>query len=652
LQLNPQLSPELDRIINKALEKDRDLRYQTAAELRADLKRLKRDTESGISVKSLAAQPVRRNWAWPSMLLLAVLAAVAAVAYFWRRPEIIPPAEWQQITDFPDSAVQPSLSPDGHVLAFIRGPETFLTSGQIYLKFLPDGDPVQLTHDDWNKLAPRFSPDGSRVAYTVLNGLNWITYELPITGGEPKLLLPNAEGLTWIDNLHLLFSEVRDGIHMGVVTAGPMRSDQRDVYFPASKMGMAHFSYPSPDRKRVVIAEMNNFEWLPCRLLPLDGSSAGTPIGPPGACSSAAWSSDGKWIYLNSDNGGLAEHIWRVKFPRGSPEQITQGLTGEEGIALAPDGKSLITSVGRAEGTVWFHDQNGDRQISGEGYADSPRLTADGNTLFYLQRDLSKQAGAGQGAPAEDRLDLIRVDLRTAARDEILNARNLGAVSVSGNGNEVAYSARADGNRYHIWRAATNHESPPRQITPADQDDDQPQILTNGNIVFQRHENDGYFVYGMQVDGSGLHKLLPDPVLALVSAAPAGDVVAVFMQSPSEGKHILRLYRLRDGSSRAVCNDCFAWWSLDGKRLYASFAIIAKSNSRQHGQTYVLPWNSDALWKVLSPETARSEAELAKVATIIPQAAKVQTFEPGPSPDVYAYSLRAIQRNLYRVPLP
>jgi len=287
IRLNPDLPPELERIINKALEKDRDLRFQTAAELRADLKRLKRDSESGRISNAQVPLPSpkpKRRWMYVVAALL-MLAVIGAAVYFflqpsWFQPAAISSADWIQLTDFPDSATQPALSPDGHMLVFIRGPETFITDGQVYLKFLPDGQPIQLTHDDRPKISPVFSPDGSRIAYTGLENFNWNTYQIPVTGGESKLLLPNASGLTWVDGQRLLFSEIKTGAHMGLVTASESRGDEREVYLPAEELGMAHRSYVSPDRKSVVPVEMRSPEWLRCRLLPLDGSSAGTPIGP------------------------------------------------------------------------------------------------------------------------------------------------------------------------------------------------------------------------------------------------------------------------------------------------------------------------------------------------------------------------------------
>ena len=66
----------------------------------------------------------------------------------------------------------------------------------------------------------------------------------------------------------------------------------------------------------------------------------GQQVGPPRQCTFAAWSPDGEWMYFSSDAGGIF-HIWRQRFPDGQPEQITSGPTEEEGIAMAPDGRSF-----------------------------------------------------------------------------------------------------------------------------------------------------------------------------------------------------------------------------------------------------------------------------------------------------------------------
>src|SRR5262249_18730667 len=247
--LNRGLPPDLERVIVKALEKDREVRYQSAAELRADLKRVRRDTTSGQSRAYLPAETKSQSRVGLYAAGVVGFLALFTLAVFLYRERtaspLVPPSEWIQLTDFVDSATSPALSPDGRLLTFLRGSDTFITTGDVYVKLLPGGTPVQLTHDGTNKMSPVFSPDGSQVAYTTPG--HWDTWIAPTLGGEPHLMLSNGSGLTWIDAHHWLFSEIKAGRHMVIVTSLESRAEQRDVFLTPGDGSMAHRSYLSPD---------------------------------------------------------------------------------------------------------------------------------------------------------------------------------------------------------------------------------------------------------------------------------------------------------------------------------------------------------------------------------------------------------------------
>ena len=84
-------------------------------------------------------------------------------------------------------------------------------------------------------MSPAFSPDGTRIAYTTVDPqFRWDTWMVPVLGGEPQLLLKNASGLVWTGPRQVLFSEIKMGVHMGIVAAEESRMGQRDVYLPSA----------------------------------------------------------------------------------------------------------------------------------------------------------------------------------------------------------------------------------------------------------------------------------------------------------------------------------------------------------------------------------------------------------------------------------
>src|SRR5262249_12565617 len=154
-----------------------------------------------------------------------VLIGVAGVWMYVQRDApkrpVTSPDEYVQLTSFTDSATAPALSPDGRMITFIRGGPYFLSNGQIYVKLLPNGESLRLTDGPAEKYAPTFTPDGSRISYTQLDRSgrvpSWDTWTVPVLGGSPTRLLPNASGLSWISDQRVVFSEIRgSGIHMGI----------------------------------------------------------------------------------------------------------------------------------------------------------------------------------------------------------------------------------------------------------------------------------------------------------------------------------------------------------------------------------------------------------------------------------------------------
>ena len=210
--VNPQLPTKLEEIINKALEKDRDLRCQTAAELRADLKRLKRDTDSGrlvargssVSTAAAAApvlQPANpRGRLWPVLAGLFALAAIAGAFYLGARTgrtKASAPPVYHQLTFRHGGIRMARFAPDGQTVFYSAAWE----EDPVQIFSTRPGSPESRSFGLQNAEVLAISPAGEMAVLLHSRSIepfisSGVLARVPLSGGAPREVL---EGVQWAD---------------------------------------------------------------------------------------------------------------------------------------------------------------------------------------------------------------------------------------------------------------------------------------------------------------------------------------------------------------------------------------------------------------------------------------------------------------------
>jgi Tol biopolymer transport system component len=371
VRLNPDCPPELERIINKTLEKEPELRYQSASELRTDLKRLKRDTDSGRVGAGLVpapeghprGAPLRKRWAAIALAgVLVVGAGVLAIAWFTRRqpPSTLPELKVRQLTANPmeNNVSKGAISPDGKYLAY--GDRMGL-----HVKLIQTGETVNITQSDgpardvdsWYPNA--WFPDGTRfVASGYESGSRVSAWVISVLGGPPRKVRENAHVYSVSPNGTLLACLSGDSRTIWLI--GAQGEDPRKLV-TASEGETFDWAVWSPDGRRVAYVRSQQMADKVKTSIESRDLKGGLPTvivpDPVTFGNGITWLTNGSIVYTMREQeiGRFRDSLWDVRVdtrtgqPVSMPRRITDWADGRlTDVNGTADGKQLaVTKLSR-----------------------------------------------------------------------------------------------------------------------------------------------------------------------------------------------------------------------------------------------------------------------------------------------------------------